>query len=75
MSPMRQLLAMRQLRGLCDSYESYPTVTKKKSSMSLLGHGKFSIKDFLSKCDQIRRKLLNGKLHFPCSAEFCDGRN
>ena len=37
---------------------------------------KFSIKDFLSKCDQIRRKLdlvtftkeiLNGKLHFLCS--------
>ena len=36
---------------------------------------KFSIKDFSSKCDQIRRKLentftgeiLNGKLHFLCS--------
>ena len=36
---------------------------------------KFSIKDFFSKCDQIRRKLLvtfteeilNGKLHFLCS--------
>ena len=26
---------------------------------------KFSIKDFLSKCDQLRNKLvLNGKLHF-----------
>ena len=39
---------------------------------------KFSINDFFSKCDQIRRKLqdlvtfteeiLNGKLHFLCSA-------
>ena len=38
---------------------------------------KFSIKDFFSKCDQIRGKLdlvtfteeiLNGKLHFLCSA-------
>ena len=29
MSPIRQLLAIRQLWGLCDSYESYPTVTKK----------------------------------------------
>ena len=37
---------------------------------------KFSIKDFFSKCDQIRRKLdlvtfteeiVNGKLHFLCS--------
>ena len=32
-----------------------------------------SIKDFLNKCDQIRRKLteeiLNGKLHFLCSVE------
>ena len=35
---------------------------------------KISIKDFFSKCDQIRRKLvtftgeiLNGKLHFLCS--------
>ena len=27
---------------------------------------KFSIKDFFSKCDQIRR-ILNGKLHFLCS--------
>ena len=27
---------------------------------------KFSIKDFFSKCDQIRRKL-NGKRHFLCS--------
>ena len=27
---------------------------------------KFSIKDFFSKCDQIRRKL-HGKLHFLCS--------
>ena len=33
---------------------------------------KFSIKDFLSKCDQIRRlftaEILDGKLHFLCSA-------
>ena len=37
---------------------------------------KFSIKDFFSKCDQVRKKLritftekiLNGKLHFLCSA-------
>ena len=29
---------------------------------------KFSIKDFLSKCDQIRSgEILNGKLHFLCS--------
>ena len=33
---------------------------------------KFSIKDFFSKCDQIRRitfteEILNGKLHFLCS--------
>ena len=27
---------------------------------------KFSIKDICSKYDQIRRKLLNGKLHFFC---------
>ena len=41
---------------------------------------KFSIRDFFSKCDQIRRKLriwsqfteeiLNGKLHFLCSGYF-----
>ena len=44
---------------------------------------KFSIKDFFSKCDQIRRKLqetadlvpsteeiLNGKLHFKCNKFF-----
>ena len=41
---------------------------------------KFSIKDFCSKCAQIRKKLpilvtftegiLNGKLHFLCSDEF-----
>ena len=46
---------------------------------------KFSIKDFFSKCDQIRRrpnpqeaadlvtfteKIRNGKLHFLCSASF-----
>ena len=36
---------------------------------------KFSIKDFFSKCDQIRRKLrINGKLHFLCSVIF-RGRN
>ena len=29
---------------------------------------KFSIKDFFSKCDQIRRS--NGKLHFLCSDKF-----
>ena len=32
---------------------------------------KFSIKDFFSKCDQIRaftEKIFNGKLHFLCSA-------
>ena len=35
---------------------------------------KFSIKDFFSKCDQIRsvlkkftKEILNGKLHFLCS--------
>ena len=31
---------------------------------------KFSIKDFFSKCDQIRtftEEILNGKLHFLCS--------
>ena len=40
---------------------------------------KYSIKDFFSKCDQIRRKLdlvtlieeiLNGKLHFLCSDTY-----
>ena len=41
---------------------------------------KFSIKDFFSKCDQIRRKLwflvtftekiFNGKPHFLCSVHF-----
>ena len=39
---------------------------------------KFSIKDFLSKCDQIRRpvdlvifteEILNGKFHFLCSVD------
>ena len=39
---------------------------------------KFSIQDFFSKCDQIRRpadlvtfteEILNGKLHFLCSAK------
>ena len=35
---------------------------------------KFSIQNFFSKCDQIRRKfieeILNGKLHFLYSASF-----
>ena len=33
---------------------------------------KFSIKDFISKCNQIcslTKEILNGKLHFWCSAE------
>ena len=30
---------------------------------------KFAIKDFFSKCDQIR-SILNGKLHFFCSDTF-----
>ena len=42
---------------------------------------KFSIKDFFSKCNQIRRfsadlvtfteEILNGRLHFLCSVEGC----
>ena len=38
---------------------------------------KFSVKDFFSKCDQIRsflkkftEEILNGKLHFLCSGTF-----
>ena len=34
---------------------------------------KFSIKDFISKCNQIcslTKEILNGKLHFWCSAEY-----
>ena len=41
---------------------------------------KFSIKDFFSKCDQIRsflrilfkftEEIINGKLHFLCSGTF-----
>ena len=31
---------------------------------------KFPIKDFFSKCDQIR-SILNGKLHFLCSVVEC----
>ena len=39
---------------------------------------KFSIKDFFSKCDQIRRvtfteEILNGKLHFLCSVSINRG--
>ena len=37
---------------------------------------KFSIKDFFTKCDQIRRKfieeIVNGKLHFLCSVNLSD---
>ena len=45
MSPIRQLSA------LCDSYESYPTVTKKKSSMSLLGHRRLTGKQIFYAVD------------------------
>ena len=31
---------------------------------------KFSIKDFFSKCDQIREKILNRKLPFLCSVDL-----
>ena len=34
---------------------------------------KFSIKDFISKCNQIcnlTEEILHGKLHFLCSAEY-----
>ena len=42
---------------------------------------KFSIKDYFSKCDQIRsfltfqltEEILNGKLHFLCSGEKMNG--
>ena len=34
-------------------------------------HKKISIKDFFSKCDQIRtEEILNGKLHFLCSESY-----
>ena len=29
---------------------------------------KFSIKEFFSKCEEITEEILNGKLHFLCSA-------
>ena len=34
---------------------------------------KFSIKDFVSNCDQIKKfteEILNGKLHFLCSESY-----
>ena len=43
---------------------------------------KFSIIDFLSKCDQIQKtsdlvtfteEILKGKLHFLCSVMYCEG--
>ena len=45
-----------------DQDESVDTTTAQKM--------KFSIKDFFSKCDQIQftKEILNGKLHFLCSA-------
>ena len=54
------------------------TGTKVEIIISTAQKMKFSIKDFFSKCDQIRRKtadlvtfteqILNDKLHFLCSA-------
>ena len=50
-----------------DDFECVPTKTYLESRQKM----EFSIKDFFSKCDQIRRKLpehfLHGTLHFLCN--------
>ena len=66
---------------LAQIYQERSSFARKNPNYHLKMHTKmkFSIKDFFSKCDQIRRNLvtftgeiLNGKLHFVCSVRNFD---
>ena len=68
------LLSKPQITNNFSNIKSFQEFMKLRLLTITAKRMKFSIKDFFSKCDQIRRRLvtlteeiLNGKLHFLCS--------